>query len=1407
MTTTRNFETLPLHFDLRHCPKDVVFTLRVCGRHYRLQQHTAESIAAHARRNRALALLPHEQQKHITHYVEDVHLPADAVGLHSVVYPSADPARLLPELALVFIHVPSGARRRNFRKMLRSGRGLRVPTVLARYGVTELPPGEEEEALFAATLLKRPHDSAATIVASHPDVASLNPGVTSSVLDQYIDAALDIDPALTDYISENPDTWYSETIQTAPDGTVMQPTDQLTDSNGDPIPWTQQSGQTVISEYKLSDDITGTDSTSGAATGVIQTVVQQVKQDPAFAGQLWTTQTGVATQQQTQVSPTLSSERRRPMRGATAVDDDNYIWSMNFLSSQYGLDLDQNSLQYNNGQLSLRVKNWANRGLGAYVQFLEANQNPISNPAGWVEQLPDSLRGDLEPNDSKKYLDLISSGNMVFGIPVGTDYRTLSFSFPPTAVRADVLLGGLGQGAYDSEVDLPGMIDTIVMNYGVPFMLTALSVGLQSTAWYQSLMADPDNKYALYSVGFFLVAGAAGGAVGSGMMSPAQLLEKAASFVIGLILKKGMEFLAQKITGYVTAQEIMDNVPFMGWAVRVASIASALAAMAATTIEVALSPGTYRISVSRAIGLKVTVSPDPIHAAAGQKPIWPDSSDHWVITAQMAGGTTPFVKQGWMPVDPTAPIEVYWDAIPAAPGDLIQVTANIYSSSQWLCGRWVSQWYPAVANIDTTLEMQGSIIESLVPLTVSTRYSHVRRLDFKSGAHYWIYDEQPSEMVSSLHCASSGNQLCELVDMTMNNDAYALGYCWKASGQNLPLDFGKQPSNAQMYSFQSISALSNPEAGMKSPTVGFSLPANIVYDQFGMQPLFSVASSYTSDLNNGKISQELSTDFANASSNYALPQNAAANVVTRGQQWTIGVPDQSTYTPIYTLTYSTDGKGALINVASYSNPALLFTIPSTFQTELDAQQIGDDLRKAFAAATVSYALPQGAVAVVITASAEWTIGLPQQTPLYDLKRSVDSIGVFPYPAPAFSKRNFYLNGRTYQDDKGRTMPVNGLYFLRQVYLGDGNPTFDYSVGQSFGTFAQPNLSALVIHPSGYAVAVSNLNSKMEVLTLPSAAAPDAQAQPASLVSGKGDREGLMQGPVAMTVTPDGRILVLEQGNARVQAFDTVGNPVQCFAGPLSFPLDASFAPNLDQNTIPLALQQAYQQSVQPVLAAVLPIAQTFASQLNDQQVSSDLIAAFNSYSVTLSASAQVSVTAPNKLWLITDPENGGAYDVRPDPDSPSDTLNVYQAATLQTEVKAPGSEWLLRDKTNSLVWDLTRSSEGSKINAHQLIATFPLKDRPGSNVTYLDLKTETKSFIYVLSYANQGTSLQDYHLDIYNPDGTFLCRTPDPGKNGVNAARFVVDQWRNVYTLNYGYLLGPGGRTEPKVSIWVPSTP
>ena len=86
--------------------------------------------------------------------------------------------------------------------------------------------------------------------------------------------------------------------------------------------------------------------------------------------------------------------------------------------------------------------------------------------------------------------------------------------------------------------------------------------------------------------------------------------------------------------------------------------------------------------------------------------------------------------------------------------------------------------------------------------------------------------------------------------------------------------------------------------------------------------------------------------------------------------------------------------------------------------------------------------------------------------------------------------------------------------------------------------------------------------------------------------------------------------------------------------------------------------------------------------------------------------------------------------------------------------------------------------------------------------TYLDMGVEYTGYMYVLSYVDNGGSPDDYRLDIYDPEGGFLSRT-----TGVAAHRMAVDFWRNVYTLNYEPIAGPGGRTEPSVSEWIPSTP
>ena len=91
--------------------------------------------------------------------------------------------------------------------------------------------------------------------------------------------------------------------------------------------------------------------------------------------------------------------------------------------------------------------------------------------------------------------------------------------------------------------------------------------------------------------------------------------------------------------------------------------------------------------------------------------------------------------------------------------------------------------------------------------------------------------------------------------------------------------------------------------------------------------------------------------------------------------------------------------------------------------------------------------------------------------------------------------------------------------------------------------------------------------------------------------------------------------------------------------------------------------------------------------------------------------------------------------------------------------------------------------------------------QPESGVTYLDLGVEGLGYMYVLSFVNEGTAVDDYRLDIYDPQGAFLTRT-----TGVAAARLAVDTFRNVYTLNYE-VVANAPRIEPSLSQWNPSTP
>ena len=88
-----------------------------------------------------------------------------------------------------------------------------------------------------------------------------------------------------------------------------------------------------------------------------------------------------------------------------------------------------------------------------------------------------------------------------------------------------------------------------------------------------------------------------------------------------------------------------------------------------------------------------------------------------------------------------------------------------------------------------------------------------------------------------------------------------------------------------------------------------------------------------------------------------------------------------------------------------------------------------------------------------------------------------------------------------------------------------------------------------------------------------------------------------------------------------------------------------------------------------------------------------------------------------------------------------------------------------------------------------------------AKIRYVDLGVEALGYLYVLSYVNNGLAVDDYRLDVYDPDGQFLTRT-----TGVAAARMAVDTFRNVYTLNYETIAN-APHIEPSLSQWAPSTP
>jgi len=1425
---SRRTEKVTLHFQLGVFPSTSEFHLAAGRQKFPLKRHSPSTLEAHSKQNRALAALPPEGRSEFTHFAEAVELPSDIAMLLRVAYPSKDSSKRLPELAMLHVHIPRAAHEAHRREKLAKGEIHPPGRPKVKISRQEAMEAALQTSLDAANLVTS-QSTAVAILFQHPQLATSNPSTAAVVVDDHISSpqnAVNV-ARLSGVISSQGAGW-----QTQGDSTTF---------NGQNLSWgpafPSKSGE-VVQAYQLSA------TTYQAAAAPLSLPLSTTQNDTALQNSVWSVNAGSPSTPAAQTAQDMARATKR--RGSRRAAIDGYSFSLANRTPGYGLSIDPSSIQFTpgaapgTGTMSINSMNSYLRSLYAWVKFQDAGGNPVT---------------DYAP------ISLVTPVNVVLGIPMPTDPTTLTFDWPESASTAVIAHAGLGTSNWDNSIVWPGVIMTGVFNYGIPILFLVAGALLDGDGELNELEEDPGIQKVVQDLGMSVFGAVTTNSIGFDNLKT--VLSAFADGMAGFLVHAGLEDLQAWVIEQLTEAGLEDAIPFVDIAFQIANRAVDLVEIGETTVEVLLSPAVYTATVSRSMPVSLVVSPDPTHGSQGNPAIWPEDSAYYQAIAQYQGGTFYTENGPMLSASSSQPVTVNFASVPA--GGMVQGKFGVYAADNTLLGQWSGSWIPAVPPSNgSTLTLSGCIQETLVPLTSNTIYNYKQKLVFNSAAqaHVWqpnqfslpsseasnlnarkidstvqqtfqsngitlssnavvqvsspglawniidgsnkynltLVNEGGSQFIQvntynvptevlPLNASDQGNNLGAVVDISINDRAYMLGYCWEASGQAVPQCPSPTPVTSQIYTFQNINVLSNPQASLKFSGCGFGNQPFLVYDQFGPEPLFNVPSAdYENDLDNGVLDPSLSALFNQFG--YPLPAGATVSVVTNSAEWTIGIAQQS-------------------------------------------------VMRAGGGAAAAQAAPVA---------------------LYQLNRLTDQINIYPYPTPPVSQNNFYLD-----PVPGTNSGASYRYQLRQVTLDNTTP-FPMGGSQSYGQFLLPALTDAVVHPQGYVIGAHFNSNVLEVLTLPPSPATDAQAVAAVIVGGQGSRPGLFDGPKALTVTSDGRVLVLEQGNARIQAVDVNGNPVYCFAGQSVGSAPASALSGLDQGLVSAALRAVFASAGDPLSSiwrvqdggniyqlnatdsaiavtsagcslsnqwtitdSATPNSRVFTctlngadidvansggtvlfsvpasdlGALNSGSVASDIYAGLQAQNIILTA--PISVTGNGLSLPVSDTGSLAQGQVPPDlaPALAARGIALSSAATVfanvVVQVNTAGSQWTITDPTGPSTYQISLQSGAGSIV--ELVPFAALQAGPGgAAMTYESIGTELKGYIYTLGYMGQGTAVTDFLLDIYQPDGQFLART-----TGVNAGCMTVDMWRNVFTLNFESFLGPGGRTEPSISTWTPS--
>lgn len=784
--------TRHLHFDLSLSPHSEGYTLQMGGTSYPISAHTAESRQLHRTANPDLQAIADEN---LTHYAENVAMP-ETVMLSWVTHADEVQERMgAHSLVLAAIHVPSASKA----KAAAKARAMRANRAVAGAAASETPDVEGHVT---------PIDCAKALVFHHPEIMNLDADIAAQV-HVHIENQKDLLIALALAISRQGK--YDPDYQSG--WAILDP---ILDEDGNRRK--DEDGKDIYN-YRPSDE------TLRYLGPAIQAILKTIKDDTDLEGISWWAADGVSAIRQS--DPVVAASVVRAADGAASNQ-----YGFEKVQTLCGVDIEIDPATTTDTVIGINIYNYWLRNLGFFVQYLDDMDRPIPLEAlglkGWMDGRFDS--------DDALLVGMLSPRLSVIGIPVWEKdliRESFTIALPAGVESIRILYGGLGSTGWElenRELAKLGTGMTLILGYTVPIFMLAITTPPDPIR-FQALI-----KWVMQPRQLAILGGIAtiGDIIYSTMQHTVLNSGNEAALKAGLKIaaNKGATWLFTtlvdllvKIKEYQVEASLEKMIPFAGWGLYAAQSASTLAALAETTVECLMSPLVVENRLTFTHNIKVIIQPDVNHP--GQ---FPATASRYIITAVFGRGNYRVIEKTME--SNLSEISVTFTGVPA--GGEVEINVGFYSATGWLAGHGVSA---RVANVTAAdggaLEVPAfHIEENQVPLTATTFYSHKQKLTYNGSKHTWVETPAPTTTKADLACGSTGFNLCQLIGITMSQKANMLAYGWRASGQGV-VDCDSGASGGQLFTFQNISAGTDPDSALMFSGCGYSLKPVVAYDLLG----------------------------------------------------------------------------------------------------------------------------------------------------------------------------------------------------------------------------------------------------------------------------------------------------------------------------------------------------------------------------------------------------------------------------------------------------------------------------------------------------------------------------------------------------------------------------------------------